>query len=169
MKLQWSMHRSASYLLGALIILTVLIVACADDAAPTPTVGPEATATPTPTPTSQPAKLELQRLKLASAPLSYDTNFTWLQGRSGQVDKRPAQEFLIGTAPSTSAYIPELAVAWESSPDAKNWTVTLRKGIPYHEDQWGTFRAADVRHAVFLLTQPEAIQSSSGSGAHRWA
>ena len=162
MKLQWSMHRSASYLLGALIILTVLIVACADDAAPTPTVGPAATATPTPTPTSQPAKLELQRLKLASAPLSYDTNFTWLQGRSGQVDKRPAQEFLIGTDPSTSAYIPELAVAWESSPDAKNWTVTLRKGIPYHEDQWGTFRAADVRHAVFLLTQPEAIQSSSG-------
>ena len=36
MKLQWSMHRSASYLLGALIILTVLIVACADDAAPYP-------------------------------------------------------------------------------------------------------------------------------------
>ena len=31
-----------------------------------------------------PAKAKLERLKIAVAPLGWDTNFTWLQSRSGQ-------------------------------------------------------------------------------------
>jgi ABC-type transport system substrate-binding protein len=44
------------------------------------------------------------------------------------------------------------------SPDGKHWTITLHKGIKFHE-KWGEFTARDVRHSVFLITQPESIQS----------
>jgi hypothetical protein len=45
---------------------------------------------------AQPAKAKLERLKVAIAPLGWDTNFTWLQSRSGMLDKRPALEYLVG-------------------------------------------------------------------------
>src|SRR6266511_2473044 len=108
-----------------------------------------------------PAKAKLERLKIAVAPLGWDTNFSWLQSRSGNLDKRPALEFLVSIDRNTGMYIPELAEKWEMSPDGKHWTITLRKGIKFH-DQWGEFTAKDVRHSVFLITQPESVQSDSG-------
>src|SRR5499433_1899449 len=107
---------------------------------------------------AQAAKLE--RLVIAVAPIGYDTNFTWLQARSGNVDKRPALEFLVGIDRYTGAYIPELAETWDMAPDGKTWTITLRKGVKFHE-HWGEFSARDVRHAVFLITQPESVQSDA--------
>lgn len=107
------------------------------------------------------AKPKLERLKVAVAPLGWDTNYTWLQSRSGMLDKRPALEYLIGIDRHTGAYIPELATAWHMSPDGKTWTLTLRQGVAFHE-HWGEFTARDVRHAVFLITQPESVQSDAG-------
>jgi hypothetical protein len=52
---------------------------------------------------------KLTRLVVAVAPLGWDTNFTWLQSRSGMLDKRPALEYLVGIDRHTGAYIPELA------------------------------------------------------------
>src|SRR6266581_4281948 len=112
-------------------------------------------------PASPPAKGKLERLIIAVAPLGWDTNFTWLQSRSGMLDKRPALEYLVGIDRNTGAYIPELAEKWEMSPDGKDWTVTLRQGILFH-DNWGEFTARDVRHAVFLISQPEAAASDTG-------
>ena len=109
---------------------------------------------------SQP-NAKLERLRIAVAPLGWDTNFTWLQSRSGQLDKRPALEYLIGIDRHTGAYIPELAEKWEMAPDGKSWTVWLRKGVKFHEN-WGEFTAKDVRHAVFLITQPESVQTDAG-------
>src|SRR6266496_3141182 len=60
-----------------------------------------------------PAKAKLERLKIAVAPLGWDTNITW------------------------------------------------RKGIQFH-DNWGEFTARDVRHAVFLISQPESVQTDTG-------
>ena len=37
-----------------------------------------------------PAQGKLERLTIAVAPIGYDTNFTWLNPRSGNLDKRPA-------------------------------------------------------------------------------
>ena len=39
---------------------------------------------------TQPTTAKRERLRIAVAPLGWDTNFTWLQSRSGQLDKRPA-------------------------------------------------------------------------------
>src|SRR6266571_6506538 len=108
-----------------------------------------------------PAKAKLERLIIAVAPLGWDTNFSWLQSRSGMLDKRPALEYLVGIDRNTGAYIPELAEKWEMAPDGKDWTVTLRKGVQFH-DNWGTFTAKDVRHAVFLITQSESVQTDGG-------
>jgi ABC-type transport system substrate-binding protein len=107
-----------------------------------------------------PVKAKLERLKIAVAPLGWDTNFTWLQSRSGNLDKRPALEHLVGIDRHTGAYVPELAETWDMSADGKHWTITLRRGIRFHE-QWGEFTARDVRHAVFLITQPESVQSDA--------
>src|SRR5215470_384684 len=107
------------------------------------------------------AKTKLERLRVAVAPLGWDTNFTWLNARSGNLDKRPALEYLVGIDRHTGAYIPELAEKWEMSPDGKHWTITLRKGVQFH-DKWGEFTAKDVRHAVFLITQPESVQTDGG-------
>jgi peptide/nickel transport system substrate-binding protein len=111
--------------------------------------------------TATPPKAKLERLKIAVAPLGWDTNFTWLQSRSGQLDKRPALEYLIGIDRNTGAYIPELAEKWEMAPDGRSWTVWLRKGVKFHE-HWGEFTAKDVRHAVFLISQPESVQTDAG-------
>src|SRR5215510_11052468 len=108
-----------------------------------------------------PPKAHLERLKIAVAPPGWDTNFTWLQSRSGQTDKRPALEYLVGIDRQSGAYIPQLAEQWEMAPDGRHWTITLRQGIKFH-DTWGEFTARDVRHAVFLLTQPEAVQTDTG-------
>ena len=107
-----------------------------------------------------PAKAKLERLRIAVAPLGYDTNFSWMHTISGMLDKRPALEYLVGIDRNTGAYIPELAEKWEMAPDGKTWTITLRKGVKFHEN-WGEFSARDVRHAVFLVTQPEAIAGST--------
>jgi ABC-type transport system substrate-binding protein len=103
----------------------------------------------------------LDRLIVSVAPLGWDTNLSWAQSRSGMLDKRPALEYLIGIDANTGAYIPQLAEKWEMAPDGKSWTLTLRKGVKFHET-WGEFTARDVRHSLFLICQPESVQTDAG-------
>src|SRR5437016_6417065 len=56
-------------------------------------------------PAPPPARGKLARLVVAVAPLGWDTNFSWLQSRSGMLDKRPALEYLVGVDRNTGAYI----------------------------------------------------------------
>ena len=166
-----------------ILLALALAIACGTSATPAPglTAAPAATtaaaATTAPAaiagPTAKPAatvapatiaKAKLDRLKIGVAPLGWDTNFTWLQSRSGQLDKRPALEYLIGIDQNTGAYRPELAEKWEMGPDGKTWTISLRKGIKFIDSQkdWGEFTGKDVRHAVSLITQSESVQTDGG-------
>ena len=111
-----------------------------------------------------PARGKLERLIVAVAPLGWDTNFTWLQSRSGMLDKRPALEYLVGIDRNTGAYIPQLAEKWEMAPDGKSWTIWLRQGVKFHE-KWGEFTAKDVRHSIFLISQPESVQTDGAAVA----
>ena len=82
--------------------------------------------------TAAPPKAKLERLRIAVAPLGYDTNFSWMQTLSGQLDKRPALEYLVGIDRNTGAYIPELAEKWEMAPDGMTLDhyVTQGRQIP---------------------------------------
>jgi ABC-type transport system substrate-binding protein len=143
---QWLYRKAIEAGVGALAVGLLLV--CADAG----TTSPGSPATP---------QAKLQRLRIAIAPLGWDTNYTWLQSRSGQLDKRPALEYLVGIDRDTGAYIPELAETWEMSPDGKQWTIDLRKGVTFHGNG-GEFTAKDVRHAIFLISQPESVQTDAG-------
>ena len=54
--------------------------------------------------TAAPPKAKLERLRVAVAPLGFDTNWSWLHTISGLLDKRPALEFLVGVDRNTGAY-----------------------------------------------------------------
>src|SRR5262245_63483737 len=136
---QWLHRKSIRGGMAALGFVASLT--CADAGTTSPT-----------SPSSSSVKLE--RLRIAIAPLGWDTNYTWLQSRSGQLDKRPALEYLVGIDRQTGAYIPQLAEKWEMSPDGKRWTLFLRKGVKFHNNG-GEFTGRDVRHSIFLISQPE--------------
>src|SRR5262245_11487277 len=138
-------HWSARGVLWGIVCIAVLVVGVA---------GAQAPATPS-------AKGKLERLIISVAPLGWDTNYSWLQSRSGMLDKRPVLEYLVGIDRNTGAYIPELAEKWEMAPDGKSWTISLRKGVKFHEN-WGEFGAKDVRHSIFLIAQPESVQTDAG-------
>ena len=130
--------------------------------------------TTTPIPTAQPrpaartpvaAGRKLERLIIALPPTGWDTNFTYRTSTTGTLDKRPVQEHLIGVNRVTGAYEPQLAVRWEVSPNGKDWTFTLRKGVQWHPEPqkpegWGEFTARDVRHTAYMHTAPQSLASN---------
>jgi peptide/nickel transport system substrate-binding protein len=169
---KFRMNFAHTILLGVLLTL-LFAVACGTAAPPAPAAEKKVetpvekkavpTTTPAPTPKPTAVKAKLRRLSIAIAPLGFDTNYSYKVTISGLLDKRPALEWLIGIDRNTGAYIPELAEAWKMSPNGKDWTLTLRKGVKWHEN-WGEFTAKDVRHSFYLLVQPE----SAASGISLW-
>jgi peptide/nickel transport system substrate-binding protein len=47
----------------------------------------------------------------------------------------------------TTKYVPMLATSWEISPDLRNWTFNLGKGVQFHKG-FGEFTAKDVVHTI---------------------
>ena len=159
-RLLWSHLRGVSYLLGALLLLTLFIAACGDDDTPEPTPAaatpaptaapapatpaPTAMPTPTPTPTMAPEPQPVvDKVVVAITPPSpQNTLFhkVWVEG-SGPL--RGMYETLIGFNRFTREYeATRLATDWSVSPDGTKWTYILRQGIPFHN---GTeFTAQDV-------------------------
>ena len=116
-------------------------------AAPAATEAPAAAAaTAAPEPTAMPAMAEEDTfLHLAVTPLPQDTYLPWLATSSGHLPFRPMWENLTTISPETgvSTILPQLARAWDVSPDASEYTFYLQEGVQMHHG-WGEFTVRDV-------------------------
>ena len=116
-----------------------------------------ATSAGTPASASEP---KVQRLIFVSAGFNESNRF-WTIARPQHLQFDPFLETLLDLDPKTGDYIPRLAERWESSPDKKEWTFYLRKGVPFHFG-YGEFTAKDVVHSHSLMLREEAIATLVG-------
>jgi len=103
---------------------------------------------------AQPGEAKVQRVIFASAGFDESNRF-WVLSRPNQLQNDPYLETLLDLDPKTGAFIPRLAEKWEASPDMTEWTLFLRKGVPFHYG-YGEFTARDVVHSHSLMLREEA-------------
>jgi len=108
----------------------------------------------------QPSEAQVQRVIFASAGFD-ETNRFWVISRPNQLQNDPSLETLLDLDPTTGAFIPRLAEKWEASPDMTEWTLFLRKGVPFHFG-YGEFTAQDVVHSHALMLREEAVATFVG-------
>ncbi len=97
---------------------------------------------------------QIKRLIFASAGF-HESNRFWTIARPDHLQFEPFWETLLGIDPKTGDYIPALATKWEISPDFKEWTFHLRKGVQFHFG-YGEFTSRDVVHAHSLLVRKDS-------------
>jgi len=112
----------------------------------------------TPTPASAQAAGG-QRIIFGSAGFTESNRF-WTVARPEHLQYDPFLETLLDVDPKTGDYIPRLAEKWEASPDLKEWTFYLRKGVQFHYG-FGEFTARDVVHSHSLLVRQDATAGSA--------
>jgi peptide/nickel transport system substrate-binding protein len=100
------------------------------------------------------AAAQVKRLTFASAGF-HESNRFWTIARPDHLQFEPFWETLVGIDPKTAEYIPALATKWEHSPDFKEWTFQLRKGVQF-QNGYGEFTSADVVHNHSLLIRPDS-------------
>src|SRR5687767_15337434 len=72
-----------------------------------------------------------QKLVFASAGFE-DSNRFWMVSRPDHLQYDPFLETLLEVDPKSGDYTPRLAEKWSHSPDFREWTFHLRKGVPFH-------------------------------------
>jgi len=107
-----------------------------------------------------PAMAQVRRLIFVSAGFSESNRF-WIIDRPAHLQFDPFLETLLDVDPETGAFIPRLAESWQSTPDLKEWTFVLRKGVSFHFG-YGEFTARDVVHSHSLLVRQEATATLAG-------
>jgi len=113
----------------------------------------------TPTPGSaQDGKV--QKLVFASAGFDESNRF-WVVSRPDHLQYDPFLETLLDVDPKTGEYTPRLAEKWQPSPDYKEWTFALRKGVNFHYG-FGPFTARDVVHSHAFMMRQEATATLAG-------
>ncbi len=165
--------------LAGLTVLTLFILACGDDATPTPTQGPAATSTPTrpaptatrpaptatatatsrPQPTNTPTVTAERvpvspRLRIAIATPAEQFTMAHPQSQTSQ-SVIPIYDHLVGRQFQTNVEQPELATSWSVSPSGRTWTFNLRDDVPFYRNAKPTdkmFGAQDVVLTFNLLT-----------------
>ena len=113
-------------------------------------------ATPTPA-SAQEAKV--QRVIFGSAGFTESNRF-WTIARPEHLQYDPFLETLLDLDPKTGEYTPRLAEKWEVSPDLKEWTFYLRKGVQFHYG-FGEFTAKDVAHSHALIVREDSTAGSA--------
>ncbi len=96
-----------------------------------------------------------QRLVFASAGFE-DSNRFWMVARPDHLQYDPFLETLLEVDPKTGEYTARLAEKWQHSPDFKEWTFFLRKGV-----QFGWRASTGARPG------PASIATSAASRASR--
>ncbi len=169
-------------ILGGIVALTLFILACGDDATPTPGAGPGG-ATATPTVTATPATRELVAARLVvsmPAPAGQITaHYQSFQSAGGPL--HAMYDYLVGLDPVTSEESPGFGLATEWSVDAagRNWTFKLREDVPYYLDgkassKYSEFTAKDVRHTWEIMAGKKNDSEQAGdwdvivNGAEDW-
>lgn len=94
------------------------------------------------------------RLIFASAGF-HEGNRFWTIARPDHLQFEPFWETLVGIDPKTGDYIPALATKWEHSPDFKEWTFHLRKGVQFHYG-YGEFTSQDIKLSQSLLVRKDS-------------
>jgi ABC-type transport system substrate-binding protein len=101
-----------------------------------------------------------QKLVFASAGFE-ESNRYWMVARPDHLQYDPFLDTLLEVDVKTGEYTPRLAEKWSHSPDYKDWTFTLRKGVQFHNG-FGQFTAKDVVHSHALMVRPEATATLAG-------
>ncbi len=96
---------------------------------------------------------KVQKLVFASAGFDESNRF-WTIARPDHLQYDPFLETLLEVDPKTGEYTPRLAEKWSASPDYKEWTFVLRKGVQFHYG-YGPFTAKDVVHSHSFMLRPE--------------
>jgi ABC-type transport system substrate-binding protein len=99
----------------------------------------------------------VQRVIFGSAGFSESNRF-WNVSRPEHLQFDPFLETLLDVDPKTGEFVPRLAEKWQASPDMKEWTFFLRKGVQFHNG-FGEFTAKDVVHSHSLMLIPDATAS----------
>jgi ABC-type transport system substrate-binding protein len=98
---------------------------------------------------------------MAVDPAAGETNLHW----AGSVDHHQqfdlVSEVLVDIDPKTNTFVPELAKSWQMSPDGKDWTFQLQKGVQWHNN-FGEFTAKDVLHSIAQYQRKDAILAYAG-------
>jgi peptide/nickel transport system substrate-binding protein len=106
------------------------------------------------------ADAKVQRVVFGSAGFTESNRF-WTIARPEHLQYDPFLETLLDVDPKTGEYIPGLAEKWQASPDQKEWTFFLRKGVQFHYG-FGEFTAKDVVHSHSLMLRPDATATLVG-------
>ena len=110
-------------------------------------------------PTPVAAQAKDQRVIFGSAGFTESNRF-WTIARPEHLQYDPFIETLLDVDPKTGEYIPRLAEKWEVSPDLKEWTFYLRKGVQFHYG-FGEFTAKDVVHSYSLMVRQDSTSGSA--------
>ena len=111
------------------------------------------------TPMSASAQTKVQRVVFGSAGFTESNRF-WTIARPEHLQYDPFLETLLDVDPKTGEFTPRLAEKWEASPDLKEWTFYLRKGVQFHYG-FGEFTAKDVVHSHSFMLRPEATAGTA--------
>ena len=128
------------------LMLLMLMSACGEDA----------TSTPRPTATPAFATSSVSRLVVAKENILFDSSLLWKNGGGTHTTLQPMYEGLAAADRFTGEIGPRLAESWKMRPDGRQWTVTMRKGIQFHNG-WGELTSKEVPFIWERLTSEESI------------
>lgn len=96
----------------------------------------------------------------AIAPGQISNNVGRGLGVQDHIQVKPMYEYMIGTDPVSGALVPQLAESWSIEPNGVDFHITLREGIPFHNDM-GTVSYRDVEFTVNEFGNEESIHTHS--------